>query len=124
MLAIDRILDTDTHLALEMVECDILNRHAHLELQAYNDHQIFRYRHPLTQSYKYYTDQFAVLLELKQQNPDAFIAQIANITQNIRRIESNLRKKKYHSHDEKNAWLANLDRAKIRKQILAQILAK
>jgi hypothetical protein len=93
MQEIDTSIDSQPHLALEMIESDILNRQAHEELQAYNDHKIFLYRHPFTRTRKYYSDQFAKLYDLRKKSPDLFLREITNITQNIRRIESNIRKK-------------------------------
>ncbi|HOG05702.1 MAG TPA: hypothetical protein PK978_05645 [Paludibacter sp.] len=61
---------------------------------------------------------------MKKENPDAFINEITNITQNIRRIQSNLRNKKYKSKTEKASWEDNLKKAILRKEIIAEILAK
>jgi hypothetical protein len=48
-------------------------------------------------------DQIAELYELKRSDPGAFINEITNVTQNIRRIKSNLKKKKYKSEEEKQS---------------------
>jgi hypothetical protein len=75
------------------------NRQAHKELQLYNDHKIFLYKHPIAASRKQYDDQLSELYELKRNDPGALMNEITNATQNIRRIKSNLNKKKHKSEE-------------------------
>jgi hypothetical protein len=124
MQEIHKILDDQPSYAREMVDNDIRNLQAHQELQAYNDHQIFLYRHPFTRTRQYYDQNLADLYQLKTTNPEAFLRQIANIRQNIRRIESAIRKKKYKSETELQSWQQNLANAETKNQILLEILAK
>jgi len=107
-----------------MVELDNRNRQAHKELQLYNDHKTFLYKHPIVEQRKQYDDQIAELYEMKRSNPEAFINEITNTVQNIRRIKSNLNKQKYKSEDEKLSWEENLSRAEIREAVLKEIIAK
>ena len=118
------LLDEQPELSLEMVELDNRNRQAHKELQLYNDHKTFLFKHPIVSNRKLYDDQISELYELKRNNPDAFMKEITNTTQNIRRIKSNINKEKYKSEDEKQSWEENLSRAEIRKKVLEEIVRK
>jgi virulence-associated protein VapD len=124
MQEIDVLLDAQPTLALEMVECDITNKQAHNELQAYNDHKIFLYKHPFTRTRKYHSEQFTELYELKRKHPELFLQEIANLAHNIRRIESNIRKKKYKTPDELKGWEENLSKAKTKNTILMELISK
>jgi len=124
MQEIDVLLDDRPELAMEMVELDNRNRQAHKELQLYNDHKTFLYRHPIVARKKQRDDRISELYELKRSDPDAFLKEIANTAQNIRRIKSNLNKKKYKSDEEKQSWEQNLSRAEIREAVLKEIIGK
>lgn len=124
MQEIDVILDDNPELSVEMVELDNRNRQAHAELQAFNDHKVFVYRHALTIQRKQYDDMLSELYELKRNNPGALINEITNVTQNIRRIQSNINKKKYKTDDEKQSWEQNLSRAEVRKKVLEDVISK
>jgi len=80
------------------------------------------YIHSLTRSRKFSNDQYTELANLKAENPAEFLNQVTNIVQNIRRIESQIRTKKYKSDEELQSWELNLSRAKIRHEILKQLL--
>ena len=124
MQEIDVLLDTQPELAMEMVELDNRNRKAHKELQLYNDHKTFLYKHPIIARRKQYDDQLAELYELKRNDPGALMNEITNVTQNIRRIRSNLNKKKYKSNEEKQSWEENLSRSQTRETVLKEIIGK
>lgn len=124
MREIDVLLDDQPELSREMVELDNRNRQAHKELQLYNDHKVFLYKHPIVVQRKQYDDQLAELYELKRSDPGLLINEITNVTQNIRRIQSNLNKKKYKSDEEKQSWEQNLSRAEIRKKVLEDVISK
>jgi hypothetical protein len=124
MQELDAILDDQPHHALDMVESDILNKKAHDELRAYNDHKHFLYNHPLTLARQYYTQQFSHLYTLKTTSPDLFLHEITNITQNIRRIESAIRNKKYRDSTELLSWQDNLRNAHTKKTILLDLISK
>ena len=124
MQEIHFILDDHPDLSLEMVQLDNRNRQAHAELQAYNNHKVFVYKHPIVTQRKQYDDMLSELYELKRTNPGALIDEITNVTQNIRRIKSNLNKNKFKSPEEKQSWEENLSRAEIRKKVLEEIISK
>lgn len=124
MQEIDVILDDNPELSVEMVELDNRNRQSHAELQAFNEHKVFVYKHPITIQRKQYDDMLSELYEMKRNNPGAFINEITNVTQNIRRIQSNINKKKYKTEDEKQSWEQNLSRAEVRKKVLEDVISK
>lgn len=124
MQEIDFILDDNPELSIEMVELDNRNRQANAELQAFNEHKVFVYKHPITILRKQYDDMLSELYEMKRNNPGALINEIANVTQNIRRIQSNINKKKYKNKDEKQSWEQNLSRAEVRKKVLEDVISK
>lgn len=66
----------------------------------------------------------ADLEALQKKSPTAFLNEITNLHQNIRRIESNIRRNKYKTSDELKAWLENLERSKIRQQIIEALIVK
>ena len=118
------LLDDQPELSMEMIELDNRNRQAHKELQLYNDHKTFLYKHPIVARRKQRDDQIAELYELKRNDPDAFLREIKNTTQNISRIRSNINKQKYKSEEEKQSWEENLSRAEIREAVLKEIIKK
>jgi predicted nucleic acid-binding Zn-ribbon protein len=124
MQEIDAVLDDRPELAPEMVELDSRNRNAHEELQAFNDHKVFVYRHPITVRRRQYDDQLTELYNLKRTDPGALMTEIANLMQNIRRIQSNLNRKKHKTGDEKASWEANLTRAELRMKVLKEVISK
>jgi hypothetical protein len=124
MQEIDILIDDQPELSLEMVELDNRNRQAHAELKAYNDHKVFVYKHPIVTRRKQYDDMLSELYELKRTDPGALINEITNVTQNIRRIQSNLKKQKYKSSEEKESWEQNLYRAETRKKVLEEVISK
>jgi predicted nucleic acid-binding Zn-ribbon protein len=124
MQEIDAVLDDHPELAIEMVELDSRNRNAHEELQAFNDHKVFVYKHPVTVRRKQYDDQLTELYNLKRTDPGALMTEIANLMQNIRRIQSNLNRKKYKSVDEQVSWDTNLTRSELRMKVLKEVISK
>lgn len=124
MQEIDALLEDHTELSLEMVECDIRNKQAHDELSHYNQHKAFNYVHPFTKKNRLYNEQLNELTQLKKVDPEAFIKESSNTLQNIRRIESNIRSKKYKTEDELQSWQQNLARANVRKDIITEIITE
>ena len=122
MQEIALLLDDKPGLSIEMVELDSRNRQAHRELQLYNDHKTFHYKHPIALHRKQYNDQLAELYNLKRTDPEALLREITSTIQNIRRIRSNLTRKKYKSEEEKQSWEENLSRAETRQTILKEII--
>ena len=105
-------------------ELDNRNRQAHAELKAYNDCKVFVNKHPIVTQRKQYDDMLSELYEMKRTNPRALINEIANVTQNIRRIQSNLNKQKFKTDEEKQSWEQNLSRAETRKKVLEEVISK
>ncbi|MDR1883758.1 MAG: hypothetical protein LBR26_13380 [Prevotella sp.] len=116
-------MDDHTELALELVTLDIRAQQAHRELQSYNDTGKFQYVHRLTIHTKYKKDQLAELRKLKSEDPSAFMKEITNTTQNIRRIESQLHNKKYKDEEERQSWQNNLEKARIKQKAIQDILS-
>ena len=69
-------------------------------------------------------DRLAELYEMKRSSPDAFLKEITNVTQNIRRIKSNINKNKYKDENEKASWEKNLAQAEMREAVLKEIISK
>jgi len=118
----DFLLDEQPELAMEQILLDVRNRQAHNELSSFNNTGKFINKHPLVVKKTHYKDSFTELVELKRTDPKTFLKQVTNVTQNIRRIKSQLEKKKYKSEAEKQSWQTNLEKAQIRKQVIEEIL--
>ena len=122
MQEIDVLLDDHPEQAMDIVLLDERNRQAHKELKSYNDTGKFVYKHPFVVKKKHYKDSYTELTELKRADSAAFLKEITNVTQNIRRIQSSLNKKKYKTEDEKRSWEQNLEKATIRLHVLEDII--
>ena len=122
MQEIDVLLDDQPELSKDMVLLDERNRQAHKELASFNETGQFVNKHPFVIKKRQYKDSYTELVELKRTNPSAFLHEITNVTQNIRRIRSQLKTKKYKSHEEKQSWELNLEKALIRKQVIEEII--
>lgn len=107
---------------MELVNLTIRNRQAHNELESYNTTKKFKFIHRLTITTNYKKQQREELANLKKENPKSFLNEITNLQQNIRRIESQIRKKKYKSQDELKSWQENLERAKIREEEVINLM--
>lgn len=115
-------MDDETDKALEFVLLDIRNQQAHKELQSFNDTGDFKYIHPLTVKARYKRTQREELIKLKKEDPAAFLNEITNLNQNIRRITSQINNKKYKDEAEHQSWLDNLEKAKIKRQIIIELM--
>ena len=124
MQEIDVLLDDKPELARDIVLLDERNRKAHKELSVYNDTGKFVNKHPFVVKKKLHEDYYTELVKLRQTDISAFMKEITNVTQNIRRIQSRLKTKKYKSIEEKIAWEQNLEKATIRKTVLEEIISK
>jgi len=64
-------------------------------------------------------------MELFQKHlPSDRLKEITNVTQNIRRIKSNINKQKYKDENEKQSWKKNLSQAETREAVLKEIIGK
>jgi len=124
MQEIDVLIDLQTDLARELVDLDIRNQQAHKELANYNDMGLFLFIHPTAIQRKVQQQSVSDLTALMASNPSKFLSEITNVEQNIRRIESNIRTKKYKSEEELRNWEENLTRSKIRKQVIVTLISK
>lgn len=122
MQEIDVLLDEQPKLAMELVHLAIRNRQAHNELESYNNTKQFKFAHRLTITANYKKQQREELIKLKTENPKAFLNEITNLQQNIRRIESQIRTKKYKNEEELQAWQENLERARIKEQEIINLM--
>lgn len=122
MQEIDAIIDDQTNKALELVNLAIRNKQAHEELETFNDTGQFKYVHRLTKDSKYKKTQRDELKKLKEEKPEEFLNEITNLNQNIRRIGSQIRKEKYKDEAEHQAWEENLQKAKIKRQIIIELM--
>lgn len=111
-------------LCSQIVENDILNKQADKDLQSFNDNGIWLGVHPLTLQRNFERQTIDDLKLLKAKDPLKFIDEITNIRQNMRRIKSNIKAKKFKDDDQLKCWEENLLRAEIRLQILADLLKK
>ena len=125
MQEFDILLDTEptAESCAGMVAADIRNRQADDELLYFQEHKKFLYVHPFTIQRRQEQDTLSELRRLQQENPEQFMTEITNITQNIRRIESNIRTKKYKNEAELEGWQKNLEAAKLRKKIISAIIS-
>lgn len=122
MQEIDVILDEHTDMAQEFVDNDIQNQLAHKELQAFNDTGQFIYVHPIAIQNRYERSQSNILEKLQKDNPEELLNEITNTVQNIRRIESDIKKKKYKDDKQYQSWCENLEKAKIKRDLLSRAI--
>lgn len=121
MRDLNPLLDKDPHLVDEFVSLDIRNHQAQIELEHYSSDRRFLGIHPITQRRNASIKAVSHAKELKSKDKDSYVREIANTQQNIRRIKSNLRLKKYRSEQERESWQHNLERAEDKLRILSQL---
>lgn len=121
---IDNLIDDDTSLVQEFVDADVKNQLAHKELQSFNDTGKFVNKHPIVIQFKSDNKQYDFLQDLKKNNPQDFLLEITNTIQNIRRIESDLNKKKYKDDKQRQSWIENLEKAIIKRNLLARTISQ
>ena len=124
MKDMDTTLDDNPALVSAFIDLDIRNAQAHRELTAYNNTGRFIGEHPLVRDYLGKVRESDRLRRLRSSQPDELLRQIANTKQNIRRIESNIRRKKYRSEQELESWNNNLANAKSKLDIMSKTLQK
>ena len=122
MQEIDKVIDNNPSLAAELVELDIRNQISHKELESYNNTGKFINEHELVNQYNFRKKTISEFEIYRKTSPKKFLNEAANLQQNIRRIESNIRNKKYKTDDEKNTWIQNLEKLKIKFELISEIL--
>ena len=121
MQEINNIIDEQPHFAREQVELHIRNQNAHKELKSYNDTHSFLNIHDLTIKSTITRTLKEEMRLLQLNNPDAFLNEITNTEQNIRRINSQIQNKKYKSNKELESWNENLKNALNKREILKEL---
>lgn len=103
---------------------DIANRQAHLELESYQQHKRFCFEHPIV--IHWFTDQrlLEYYREQKKHAPEQLTQEAANLTQNIRRITSNIKLKKYKSTETLTTWQNNLQTAEMKLKIITKVISE
>ena len=105
-----------------MVECDILQKQANDELCSFDKYKKFLYKHPLTINRQKIATYVIRMEEMRKSQPEEFQNEITNLNQNIRRIESNIRNKKYKDENTLEGWKTNLEIAKEKQKIINNLL--
>ncbi len=120
----DKFLDDNPNYVkcLEVVDNDVLHRLADNELLHFQDSKSFLYKHPLAAQKKFEQECLEDLAALKKKSPEKFICEMTNVTQNIRRINSQIRQKKYKDEEMLRSWEENLMKAEFRLKILAELI--
>ncbi|MDR1866120.1 MAG: hypothetical protein LBR08_11190 [Bacteroidales bacterium] len=124
MKEIDTQLDDHPELALEMVELDSRNRQAHAELQLYNDHRNFRYKHSLTQHLKEKKDIILEFAEMKHSNPERFVKECANVIRGLNRYGKMLCDDSFASTEAKEKCEENLSKYKLKHSIIQMLIGE
>lgn len=124
MQDISFLLDKEptSDLCIEMVQCDILQKQAHAELCAYNKDQKFLHVHPITINREKIAAYIIRLENMRKNQQEEFQKEITNLNQNIRRIESNIRNKKYKDTATLESWERNLEVSREKKKIISNLL--
>ena len=120
----DNFLDDNPTYAqcLEIVDNDVLNRLADDELLHFQETKTFLYKHPLAAQKKFEQNTLDELMLLKEKNPEKFVTEMVNVVQNVRRIKSQIRQKKFKDDDMLKSWEENLMRAETRLKILSSLI--
>lgn len=124
MQMIDKTLDECPDLAIEMVECDIMNKKAHEELVHYENTRSFLYIHPLTINKRDTSQTLKELRTLKRESPDDFLKEIHNVEQNIKRIKSNIATGKAKNDETEKNWKDNLFRAQTYRELIKRVMSE
>jgi hypothetical protein len=120
MVSIDPILDSANDEQMKLfIEADTRNHLAFLELSQYEQTKTFLYLHPILQAYKLEVD----FNKLRITDPERFMNQTVNLTNNITRYQSKINNKKYKSSDELAGWLAIIDDCKLKLSIIKRLLS-
>ena len=119
---INQKIDDNPSLSSSFVEADIRNVQAQRELESYNNTGNFIGKHPLVIDFFYRRQTNDELRSLKRDNPAKFVTDVANLQQNIRRIKSNIARKKYRTGEELKGWQDNLLRSEIKLELIMDIL--
>lgn len=119
---LDRVADTQPSVAKEMALLDERNRQAQRELEVFAQTRVFPAEHPIAAKFLAEQKKRKEYIQLKHDNPEQFTRLVTNLTQNIRRVKSGIKKHHYKSDDELERWQGNLDANIQTLQMLQDIL--
>lgn len=117
----DTLLDEHPDLVPSFIDMDVRNSMAHRELVSFNSSKKFLGEHPLTKEYISRLA-YSKKIDALRQSPEELLKEAANLRQNIKRIECNIRKGKYRDQAELDGWKENLKRANERLGIITKKL--
>jgi hypothetical protein len=121
MVSMDAILDScNDKQVLSFTDADCRNHLAFLELSSYEKDKVFLYVHPLLQAYKLEIE----LNQLRIVDPEKFMNQTVNLSNNITRYQSKINNNKYKDDDEKAGWLSIIKDCQLKLSIIKSILSK
>ena len=105
-----------------MAQLDERNRLAQGELETFASSGIFPARHPIAAQFLADRKTEQALSELKRTDPEAFLRQVANAEQNIRRLRSQLSKHHYSTDEERRRIEHNLSNAERLRERMKAVL--
>ena len=119
MCELDKLLDLEptAQVIIEMVGLGIRNRMCFKELEHFNRTGKFLHEHPLIQK----NTLRASLLNLMKSDPQAFLEEHKNVSNNISRYKSFLNRKKAKEAD-KNKWQNQLNKHTEKLALIAEIM--
>lgn len=120
--AIDAVIDdqpTVENIA-NLVKYDELNRLAFNELEQFNKHQVFLFKHPLVFKRKLEEQ----LDALRRSDPADFMKQLANAKSNITRYNSMIKNNKYKNDEELGQWREHIKVAEQKLAIMEVLISK
>ncbi len=119
MCELDKELDINPtpEKIIEIVELGIRNRICFSELQCFNQNGKFLHKHPLIQK----NSTKAVLIDLMRNNPQAFLEEHKNVSNNISRYKSYLNRKKAKEKD-KLKWQAQLSKHMEKLNLMSEVI--
>lgn len=119
MCELDKALEVEptTSRIIEMVELGIRNRICFKELEYFNKNGRFLYEHPLIQKNTLRSN----LVALMKSDPQAFLEEHKNVSNNVSRYKSFLNRKKAKEAD-KNKWQSQLNKHTEKLVLMAEIM--
>lgn len=119
MCELDKALEVEptASMIIEMVELGIRNRICFKELDHYNKTGKFLHQHPLIQQDTLRSS----LLKLIRRDPQAFLEEHKNVSNNITRYKSFLNKKRV-KEDDKKKWQLQLNKHTEKLAIITDIM--
>jgi hypothetical protein len=101
----ERLLDTDPSQAGRMVALTQRNRLAFVELDNYNKHKAFLFKHPYTIRY----EQLDALDSLRRSDPETYMKQLYAAERRRDNYKSQIKNKHYKDEAQLSDWTNKLD---------------